>query len=252
MGTMSGGTMRGFENGRFESIRDGLRDEGARAVAASERNRRRGLALRRTLVALSLVLGSTLFETRALAVADELPAWTGGVAAMKVGAATTQPIGHYTFCKSAPAECRAGKSGAPAPLLTAARWAAMTQINALVNAVIEPRTDFEMHGLAELWSYPAEVGDCEDYVLMKRRMLMERGFSAADLLITVVRKPDGEGHAVLTVRTDRGDYVLDNLSRDVLAWNETPYRFLKRQASHHAGRWVDIETGPATLVGSVD
>ena len=59
---------------------------------------------------------------------------------------------------------------------------------------------------------PNGAGDCEDYVLEKRRELMHKGLSASDLLITVVRKPDGEGHAMLTVRTDKGDFVLDNLT----------------------------------------
>ena len=237
--------MRGYGNEAVETAREGLQREAVR------RDRRARL-MRHGLVALSLVLGSTLFQTRALAVGDGIPAWTGGIAAMKVGPITTQPIGHYGFCKRAPEECRAGHRGIAPPPLTAARWAALREVNALVNDVIAPRTDFEMHGMAELWSYPADMGDCEDYALMKRRMLMERGFRAADLLITVVRKPDGEGHAVLTVRTDRGDYVLDNLDNEVRGWSDTPYRFLKRQASHHAGRWVDIEDGTATLVGAVE
>ncbi len=49
----------------------------------------------------------------------------------------------------------------------------------------------------------------------------------SDLLITVVRQMNGEGHAVLTVRTDRGDYVLDNLELRVKPWNETSYDYLK-------------------------
>ena len=243
--------MREFES-RFETIRDGLKEETARANAIARRRERRTLAIRRTLVALSLILGTTLFETRALAIADEVPPSFHGVAAMKVGGPTTQPIGHYSFCKHAPRECGAGKRDVAPPALTATRWTALKRINVHVNAAVSPRTDFEMHGLAELWSYPTDMGDCEDYVLMKRRLLMAQGFGAGDLLITVVRKPDGEGHAVLTVRTDRGDYVLDNLSDEVRSWNATPYRYLKRQASHHAGRWVDIEDGPSTLVGSVD
>ena len=104
---------------------------------------------------------------------------------------------------------------------------------------------------AILWSYPDGAGDCEDFVLLKRRMLMEKGFAAGDLLITVVRKPDGEGHAVLTLRTAQGDYILDNLNNEVKLWTETPYRYLKRQASFHAGRWVSIENGDAVMVSSV-
>ena len=69
--------------------------------------------------------------------------------------------------------------------------------------------------------------------------------------MTVVRKADGEGHAILTVRTDRGDFVLDNLNAEVLPWAQTGYRFLKRQSSQNTGRWVTIEDGDQTLVGSV-
>ena len=67
-----------------------------------------------------------------------------------------------------------------------------------------------------------------------------------------MRKPDGEGHAVLTVRTDKGDFILDNLTDAVRQWDETGYRFLKRQASDHTGHWVTIREGQAPLVGSVE
>ena len=225
-------------------LRRKLRERDARA------RMRRGI-IRRLGIAAAAVLAATLSQTSALAIADSLPEWRGGEAQMRTGPVTTQPIGHWTFCKSAPEECRAGARRRPAPLTTT-RWIAVNEVNALVNDVIAPRTDAEMHGIPELWSYPEVEGDCEDYVLLKRRMLIERGFRPANLLITVVRKPDGEGHAVLTVRTDRGDYVLDNLSDRVRHWSDTPYRYLKRQASYHAGRWVDIEHGTASMVGSVE
>lgn len=80
---------------------------------------------------------------------------------------------------------------------------------------------------------------------------MDSGIPLSNLLITVVRKPDGEGHAVLTVRTDKGDFVLDNLAAAVKLWDETGYRYLKRQASDHTGRWVSIRDGESTMVGAV-
>ncbi len=88
-------------------------------------------------------------------------------------------------------------------------------------------------------------------MLLKRHMLIERGFSPADVLITVVRKPDGEGHAVLTLRTSEGDFVLDNLVDEVKHWRKTPYSYLKRQASTNSGRWVTIENGSDVLVGAL-
>jgi hypothetical protein len=50
------------------------------------------------------------------------------------------------------------------------------------------------------WSYPDDgYGDCEDYVLLKRRMLTQSGWPREALLVTVVRNEKDEGHAVLTV-----------------------------------------------------
>ncbi len=171
--------------------------------------------------------------------------------AMRVGGITSQPIGHYEFCKANRRECRGTGRETSAPRVTEFGWQVVREVNQAVNFSVLPMTDFEIHGREEVWSYPDAVGDCEDYVLLKRAMLMERGFSAADLLITVVRKANGEGHAVLTLRTADGDFVLDNLTDRVKVWTETPYTYLKRQASFHAGRWVDIETSDELLVGSI-
>jgi len=172
-------------------------------------------------------------------------------ASMRVGGLTSQPIGHYEFCKRNRRECRTNGRSAAAPRITAFGWSVVREVNAAVNLSVMPMTDYEIHGREEMWSYPETVGDCEDYVLLKRAMLIERGFSPSDLLITVVRKPNGEGHAVLTLRTADGDFVLDNLSDSIRIWTKTPYTYLKRQASFHAGRWVDIQHGADVSVGSI-
>ena len=39
---------------------------------------------------------------------------------------------------------------------------------------------------------------------------MESGWPRAALLVTVVREKNGNGHAVLTVKTDKGEFILDN------------------------------------------
>ena len=228
-----------------------VREARQRLRSANARGAARERTIRRTALAIGVLFGASFAQTNAMAVSEGLPEWRGPAATMTVGPITTQPIGHYTFCMGAPDECRAGKRTSP-KTLTTIRWHTITAVNARVNAMVAPRTDAELHGIPELWSYPGEAGDCEDYALLKRRLLIAEGFAPGNLLITVVRKPDGEGHAVLTVRTERGDYVLDNLSERVRHWRDTPYRFLKRQASFHAGRWVDIEDGSATMVGAVE
>jgi predicted transglutaminase-like cysteine proteinase len=171
-------------------------------------------------------------------------------APMKTGARTSQPIGHYEYCQKNSKDCRIISQDTRPMTLTRARWKEMVQINAHANAVIKPVTDEEYYGVEELWIYPQRYGDCEDYVLMKRQELMRLGWPASDLLVTVVRQRSGDGHAVLTVRTDRGDFVLDNLNNRILPWHETEYTYLKRQAASHSGHWVDI-IDSRKMVGSV-
>lgn len=177
-------------------------------------------------------------------------AGSGSPESMKVAARTSQPIGHYEFCNDRPDECQPTAATAPVRL-TPARWNELVTVNKRVNARIRPVPDLEIWGRAEVWSYPDVMGDCEDYVLLKRRLLMHYGWPAGSLLITVVRQANGDGHAVLTVRTDAGDYVLDNLEPSVALWTRTPYQFVKRQSDSNAGQWVSISDDRPMLVGSV-
>lgn len=174
-----------------------------------------------------------------------------GSLSMVTGGITSQPIGHYEFCQKYMDECDIRSKLTPPPRVTEFGWQVIRDINKEVNASIVAMTDLEVYGKDEVWEYPKTAGDCEDFVLLKRRKLMERGFAVSDLLITVVRKPDGEGHAVLTVRTNNGDFILDNLSDDVKLWTDTNYTYLKRQASFNTGRWVSIEDGRDVLVGAL-
>ena len=159
---------------------------------------------------------------------------------MKLGGLTSQPIGHAVFCEQFKGDC-AQISGSRLPQrLTHSRWADLVDVNNIANLGVEPVTDQDYYGVEEHWTYPRSYGDCEDYVLLKRYMLIQRGWSAANLLITVVRQANGDGHAVLTVRTSNGDFVLDNLEKSIKRWDRTPYRFIKRTASNHSGRWIAI------------
>lgn len=185
-----------------------------------------------------------------LAMAAGLVGWGTAASAspafMPIGGRATQPIGHYEFCRKSPAECRQKTASATPVALTRELWAEMIDINNSVNATVTPKTDMEMWGKEEVWSYPVDgYGDCEDYVLEKRRDLMKLGVPAGNLLITVVRQANGDGHAVLTVRTSGGDFILDNLEDRVLRWYDTDYTFLKRQSDRDSGVWVEIDDGAA-------
>lgn len=170
---------------------------------------------------------------------------------MLTGGLTSQPYGHLELCKRLPAECSV-RSEEQAPLvLTEKLKARLEAVTAWVNSAVMPESDIDVYGIDEYWTYPEKRGDCEDYVLLKRRILMDEGVSASHLLITVLKKPDGEGHAVLTVRTDTGDLILDNLNDALNPWDETGYIYLKRQATYDSGRWVTVREGHSELVGSV-
>lgn len=163
-----------------------------------------------------------------------------GTPSMSLGGRTKQPIGHYEFCKRNKDECLVKTSVDDVLTYDASAEVLVERVNRQVNDAIAPETDDEVYGMSEFWTYPGKEGDCEDFALLKRRELMAAGISVSNLLITVVFKPNGEGHAVLTVRTDKGDFVLDNLSDDVKHWTDTPYTFVKRQDSRDTGAWVDI------------
>jgi predicted transglutaminase-like cysteine proteinase len=170
---------------------------------------------------------------------------------MEVTGGTTQPIGHYELCQRLPSECRQLRQGIKPVKLAQDVWARIIEVNAAVNSLVRPVTDMEMWGKEEVWSYPSNKGDCEDYVLLKRKLLMKSGIAENNLLITVVRQMDGSGHAVLTVRTDRGDFILDNLQGEVKLWSATNYAFLKRQSDANSGRWIGVEDARAEVVAAL-
>lgn len=170
---------------------------------------------------------------------------------MPNGSATSQPIGHYEFCQSNPSECGVKAKKPGLVHLTPALWNSLQDVNNSVNVMIEPVTDEDLWGKLEIWSYPTNKGDCEDFVLLKRKLLMEQGVPASNLLITVVRQRNGDGHAVLAVRTDRGDFILDNLEPKIKSWEKTDYKFLKRQSERNTNSWVSIQDSRPIVVSSI-
>lgn len=160
------------------------------------------------------------------------------------GGQASAPVAFYVFCQRNPAECQPANVGVEIRLV-GARLEELRRVNLSVNAAIRPRTDFEIHGVADVWSIPAEgeAGDCEDYVLSKRHELIARGWPSSALLVTVVRAPGGEGHAVLTVDTADGELILDNRTNAIRPPSDTPYHFFSRQSSENPRAWVSLGSG---------
>ncbi|MEI7806166.1 MAG: transglutaminase-like cysteine peptidase [Hyphomicrobiales bacterium] len=194
--------------------------------------------------------GTVVVAMAALLIATATTSAAGEKPFIAVGENARAPIGWVEFCIEYAPECATKPSTPRDVVFTPKAWTDLVRVNKWVNDTIKPVTDLEHWGVVERWSYPDDgKGDCEDYVLLKRRMLMQAGWPREALLITVVRDKKGEGHAVLTVKTNKGEYVLDNQHPDVLLWSDTGYRFVKRQSQSDPNAWVALgepRSAPAT------
>jgi predicted transglutaminase-like cysteine proteinase len=175
-----------------------------------------------------------------------------GILYASLGDSTRSPIGWVEFCADNPGECRGGASQPRDIVMSQAAWRDLLRVNRWVNETVKPMTDMDHWGVIEKWSLPTDgYGDCEDYVLLKRHLLTERGWPESTLLITVVRDENNEGHAVLTVRTDRGDLVLDNKRREILTWNATGYSFIKQQSERNPLVWISLVAPDQSMPAAV-
>jgi predicted transglutaminase-like cysteine proteinase len=184
-----------------------------------------------------------ILAAAALGLCSTAQAQDTNVAYAQISGDATPPIGWVQFCSEREnrRDCELPQLKSINADLDERRWRELLAINAKVNRDIEPVTDMDHWGVAEKWSYPTDgKGDCEDYVLEKRKRLMDAGWPRQSLLITVVRDKKGDGHAVLTVKTDRGDFILDNQEQKVKLWTDTGYKFIKRQSQESVMRWVGL------------
>lgn len=161
---------------------------------------------------------------------------------MRIYGPAQPPYGFVRFCETNPKHCAQQQSVAEARITaTPERLIELDEVNRYVNEAIKPVTDQDYYGVTEYWTIPDKYGDCEDYALLKRKILIQRGWPASALLLTVVRDEQGDGHAVLTARTSQGDYILDNKVADVRIWGATPYQYVMRQSYVNPRVWVSLE-----------
>ena len=143
-----------------------------------------------------------------------------GLATPAVAGEAVAPLGYLLFCLEKPAECRPG--GKDRVALSDSVLDTIKLVNARVNRSIRPRHDSG----ADIWSINVSVGDCEDYVLTKRHALIAAGLPPSALRIGYVKTRAGEGHAILIIKTDSHDLVLDNLVGNIRPLSQTGYRLI--------------------------
>ena len=164
-----------------------------------------------------------------------------GATYASLGNSASVPYGWAEFCRRYTGECDGGPL-APADINpTAKAMKEIERVDQWVNAHVKPVTDMEHWGVIDQWDYPSDgKGDCEDYALFKRKILIGEGFPRQALLMTVVKDEQNEGHAILTVKTTAGEFVLDNLNNEVKRWDHSGYRFVKRQSQSDQNAWLQI------------
>jgi predicted transglutaminase-like cysteine proteinase len=191
--------------------------------------------LARAGAAVLVILGGSLALQR--------PTSAGAVEASyaAVGEATSVPYGWVDFCQRYQGECD-GAGASPVDINFSPKAAReIDRVNRWVNTHVQPISDMDHWGLIDRWDYPIDgKGDCEDYALLKRKLLIETGFPRQALLMTVVKDEAGEGHAILTLKTNKGEFVLDNLNNDTRPWTASGYRFVKRQSQSDPNVWVTL------------
>lgn len=175
---------------------------------------------------------------------------------MRAFGSAQPPHGFVQFCDAQPRYCNGNWTVSERFAATPERLSELDEINRYVNSAITPVTDMDAYGVEEYWTLPSNEGDCEDFALLKREMLILRGWPESALLLTVVRDEQGDGHAVLTARTTQGDFILDNKASEVRIWNATPYQYVMRQSYVNPRAWVSLEETvvdrPVVMAGSAN
>jgi predicted transglutaminase-like cysteine proteinase len=177
-----------------------------------------------------------------IAIANISVGWASPSAAtMREGGYALAPFSFVKFCLDYPGDCP--KSAGPGRIrLTSARMAELASVNRAVNNAIRPTPDTSVF---RYWKLNVDAGDCNSFAVQKRHELIRRGWPAAALALTVAKTPWGEGHLVVTVRTDQGDLVLDNLRSNIVSWQRTGYDWIMRQSERNPQYWVELHGGQA-------
>ena len=161
------------------------------------------------------------------------------------------PYAWNDLCKRTPAECRVNANEPDRVEMTPKLWKMLVTLNSRINREIEAITDEDHWGVVDRWDLPEDgKGDCEDYALLKRKRLAEAGIPRRAMLMTVVIDEENAGHAVLMIRTDRGDYILDNKRNAILPWGQTGYVYVKRESQFQTG-WTSLGGAQTPTVASV-
>jgi predicted transglutaminase-like cysteine proteinase len=149
------------------------------------------------------------------------------------------PLGHTHFCVRYPRDCDRTSSRNIASIPFGERWPQLNFINEVINAAIAPKPGDP--AVDSDWLIGPAEGNCNDYAVTKRHLLLEAGWPASALLLAeVVRVTTGEHHLILIVRGTNSDFVLDNLRPFIVSLTETrdDYLWVRVQSDQDPRFWT--------------
>ena len=139
------------------------------------------------------------------------------------------PFGHTLFCLQYPLECQRTPSRKDFRV-TQERLDELSDVNNSVNQEIQPVA--RQSDTTDQWSIDPPSGECGDYAVTKRHVLLQTGWPAERLLLAEVVLATGQHHLVLLVRTTTTAWVLDNLRSEVPEVSQVRDNYI----------WIRIET----------
>lgn len=152
------------------------------------------------------------------------------------------PPGFVSFCMHNLSLCVPNRRAQVKLVLDQKTFSQLTAVNLEINREIAYAPDPQHFGIANVWRLDAVggEGDCKDYALAKQQMLIGEGVPASALRIAIARTELDELHAVLTVDTDRGDFVLDNRTPEIKRMSDVRYKWIMLQSASDPLRWEHI------------
>jgi predicted transglutaminase-like cysteine proteinase len=136
-------------------------------------------------------------------------------------------------------------------------------VNSSINRAIAYKKDSVVYGKLDYWAKPSEIlerraGDCEDFAILKMAALLRAGIPAQSMSLVVLQdRKRGFFHAVLSVSTGSGVFILDSLSNVVSRDSDLPsyvplYSFSTDRAWIHGAKTgsaqiADIKGGLSTV-----
>jgi predicted transglutaminase-like cysteine proteinase len=165
--------------------------------------------------------------------------------------ATLAPFQHVRFCLRYPADCQPSSVHNARVEFNPQTIELIRRVNNAVNQTIAPRDKNYEKNLKDGWTIAPSAGDCNDYAVTKRHMLLKNGFPSSALLLSVIKTPSGVGHLVLIVATTKQDIVMDNLTEAIVPWQTTNYRWLKIQSAIDPRNWNQVEQTTASAASFI-